>query len=295
MEASRIAHAFDLQQARSVSAGSVEAWHDIVQRYSGLVLTVVRRYLADFEEEAQRDTYVEVLEYLYETGLAKYDGRASLSTWVMAIARSRALDRRRARLGRKRDPAWMDALQALDREIFHLYYEEGASIGSIRERLADRGEAMTVADVSRALDRIEEQMDPRVRSRLAYDLYARSIGAASGNLLDLLDHLKRESAAAAEALRPDLILLEQQANRLLEQVQRALLELDAEERKVVELRFYQSLTARQIATEMGLQGPRRAYSLIDRALDHLRQLAQRTLPPTAALEERAPKPESTDA
>lgn len=273
MEASRTAYKFDLQLARAISAGDVEAWHDFVQRYSSVIFSIARRYLADFDAEIWRDTYVDVLEYLYAVGLAKYDGRAALSTWVMAISRTRALDHRRALRGRKRDPVWLAALGPRDREVFHLYFEEGESIATIRERFAAQGVIVSTAEIGRSLARLDERMDRRLRTRLAYDLHARTVGMASGNLLDFIDHVRQENATAAEALRPDLILIERRTSQLLDRVQRAVRQLDPEERQIVELRFYRSLTAQQIADTLGHESPRRVYTLLDGAVRRLRRLA----------------------
>ena len=281
MEASRNEHAFELRLAQDAGDGVLEAWHQFVESYSGLVYSVVRRCLADFDEEAWRDAYVDVLEYMHSTGLARYDGRAALSTWVMTISRTRAVDRRRALGGRKRDPAWLAGLSPRDREIFRLHYERGDDIEAILQRFAARGERLTQEDIAQSLDRIDARMDHRLRTRLAYDLQARTVGAASGCFLDFLDQVSHENTAAAEALRPDLVLLERRTQRLMEEVERGVEYLVADERKVVELRFYRSLTANEIAAEMGLDGPRRAYTLIDRALASLRRIV---------LKEESPRP-----
>jgi DNA-directed RNA polymerase specialized sigma subunit len=190
----------------------------------------------------------------------------------MTVARSRAIDLRRELRGRKRDPAWLVRMPAQDREIFQFYYENGEDIATIQQRFARHGEALTAEDISRSLDRIEARMDQRLRSRIAYDLYARSKGIASGGLLGYLDHLRLVLAEAEESLRPDIQLLEKRTRRVLEQVQRSMEALDAEERKVLELHYYQQLPAPRIAAAMGLPGPRRVYTLIDRAIAHLRRM-----------------------
>ena len=270
MDVSRDEHSHDVHLARQIVAGSLDAWHGFVKDYSSLIYAIARRYLVDFDEETRRDAYVAILEYMYSHGLAKYDGRAAMSTWVMTIARSRALDIRRAARGRKRDPAWLAGLQPRDREIYHLYFESGEDTATIRSRFARRGEQLTMADLSGSLDRLEAQMDRRLRTRLAYDLYARSLGTVSGSLLGFLDHLRLEQAAAAEASRPDIQLMERQTRLLLDQVRSAVENLGPDERKVVELHFYRSLAAPQIASTMGLPGARRVYTLLDRALVALR-------------------------
>lgn len=284
MEASRSGYSLDLQLAQDVGAGVLDAWHEFVTRYSALIYSIVRRYLADFDAEVRRNAYVEILGYMYGTGLAKYDGRAALSTWIMAIARSRSLDVRRELCGRRRDPVWLEELPERDREIFHFYYENGEDLARIRERFARHGKTLTASELAASLDRLEARMDRRLRTRLAYDLHARSVGAASGSLLGFLDHLRVEHAQASEALRPDIQMMEEQARQLSEQIHSCVEKLAGEERQVVELHYYRHLTAPQIAVEMGLPGARRAYTLIDRALVSLRAMLEPSPKPPAGMQ-----------
>ena len=270
MNVCRNEHVLDLQLARAILSGEIEAWHEFVLRYSGLILSLVRRYLAEFDDETQRTGYVDVLRYMYRTGLRKYDGRAALSTWVMAITRSRALDARRALVGRHRRPAWVAGLKAREREIFQLYFERGEAIEAILERFAARGEPLTRTKIARTLVGLEARMDPRLRSRLAYDLHVLTTGGLSGSLAGLVDHLRRQKALAEEALRPDLLLLERQTRVQLHRIRQLVEQLDPLERKIVELHYYQGLAAPQIAQQLHLTGPRRVYTLIDRTLAHLR-------------------------
>jgi DNA-directed RNA polymerase specialized sigma subunit len=179
---------------------------------------------------------------------------------------------RRNLCGRRREPGWLAALPEIDQEIYRAYYENGADVGTIRAEQARRGRTLTAAEVSECLDRLDASIDHRLRTRLAYDLHARSIGAASGSFLLFLDQLRLEHLAATDALRPDAQLLERRMQELLEGVQRSLEALATEDRKVVELYFYQRLSAQQIAARLGLPGPRRAYTLIQRAVARLRSI-----------------------
>lgn len=260
----------DVHLARQITAGSVEAWHLFVGKYSALIYSITRRYLADFDAETHRDAYVATLEYMYLQGLAKYDGRAAMSTWLMTIARSRALDMRRELRGRKRDPAWLAELQPREQEIYRLYFENGEDLASIQGHYTRLGKKVTQAQLAGCLDRLEARMDRRLRTRLAYDLYARSLGTVSGSLLGFLDYMRLEQAAAQDALRPDIQVMEAQTRTLLEEVRKAVQNLAPEERKVVELHYYRGLAAPQVANAMGLSGARRVYTLIERALCALR-------------------------
>ena len=97
----------DQNLARKAARGSEEAWHELVERYSGLIYSLIRRYLAHPDEDERRSVYVEVLETLQGGALARFDGRASLSTWIGVVTRSRCMDYLRRQHGRRQTPAWL--------------------------------------------------------------------------------------------------------------------------------------------------------------------------------------------
>jgi len=56
----------DLDLAQAVSNGSVEAWHRLIDQYSGLIYTVVRRNLFAAKDDEVRTVFVDILEALYD-------------------------------------------------------------------------------------------------------------------------------------------------------------------------------------------------------------------------------------
>ena len=272
MEAKRQEHAADLELAQAAAQGSLSAWHEFVSRYSGLIFSIVRRYLVICEDDEQRAVYVQCLEHLYRSQLARYDGRASLGTWVMTVTRSRCLDALRSRRGRKRPPVWLKDLSPHDQEFYRLYFLEGRSYGAIAEEFAHGGRIFTPELFAGSLARIEARMDRGLRTRMAYDLQARSVGAVSGRLLEFLDHLRLEQQERAEVLQADFELVQTQTRSLLEQVEACVARLKEPERGVIQLHFYDGLPAPEIARRMELSGPRRVYTLIDRGVGMLRSM-----------------------
>jgi DNA-directed RNA polymerase specialized sigma24 family protein len=263
-------NADDLQLAREIVAGSVEAWHAFVLRYSGLIYSVVRRYL--FDDEDARTVYVDVLERLYRGTLATFEGRSALSTWLVLVTRTTALDFLRKRFGRREIPSALKRLSRQEQEIFRRYYLDGMSFEALRHWAGREGKALSPGQLAEILRRIEERVDRRMLRRMAYNLHASSVGAASGRLLEFLDHHRLELETAGRTQTPEAALMEKEAQRNAAEVRRLLEKLPEEERQILSLRFDRGWTAARIAEELGLESPRRAYTMIERGLRQLRKL-----------------------
>lgn len=280
MESHPLKNAVDIELARRAAAGDVAAWHEFVLSYSALIRALVRRYYYGWPEDDQLNLYVSVLEYLHAQGLARYDGRAALSTWIMTVTRSRCLDALRHELGRRRPPKWLLGLSPFEQEVYRLHFMECVPIPALQARLQRQGHAATMETLETLLDALGARMDRQSRKRLAYDLKARSVGALSGRVLETMDQLRLELDDLAEACRPDHALFESRTRQLLSEVEACVHQLGEPERRVIELRFYDEMSAPGIARHLNLPGPRHVHSLIHRAIDLLRgMLERRTEPP----------------
>ncbi|MCK4304407.1 MAG: sigma-70 family RNA polymerase sigma factor [Candidatus Eisenbacteria sp.] len=260
----------DLELAREIAAGSIEAWHTFILRYSGLIYSVLRRYL--FNDEDVRTVYVDVLERLYKGRISSYKGRSALSTWLVLVARSTALDSLRKRFGRREMPAVLRQLSKRDRQIFRRFYLDGMSFEAVRHWAAQSKDPLSAEELTASLRRIEEGINRRGLKRMAYNLHASSIGAVSGRLLEFLDHHRAELELAGRTHTPEYVLMEKEAQRNAQRVRKLLESLPEPERQVLSLRFDQGWTAARIADQMGLESPRRAYTLIERGLRKLRSM-----------------------
>jgi DNA-directed RNA polymerase specialized sigma24 family protein len=266
----------DRALAAAAAAGSLEHWHRLIERYTPLIHSVLRGHLHN--EEDVRTVFAQVLHHLHRGKLAGYEGRSALSTWLVLVARTETFDFLRRRHGRRETPKGVERLGEGDREIFKLFYLEGASLEGVRHRLASRGTPVSGADVLDALNRIEAALGRRVLRRLTYDLSAASTSSASGRLLEFLDHARGELERNSDRRRADHELMEKEAKALMGRVKALVRSLPAEERAVLDLRFGRGLTARRVAGELGLSGPRRVYSLIEKSLRTLRRRLSPNLP-----------------
>lgn len=264
----------DLALAQAIIAGSDEAWHTFIRRYSRLIMAVIRRYVWDRWSDEARALHADVLESLYRRDLARYAGRAALSTWLVAVTRAAVVDDLRRRLGGRLLHERLKCLGAYEREVFRLYYIEGLAFGTVLRMALDHGARATPDRLLLALQRIEERVTDRLARRLRYDLHAQSVGAASGRLLEYLDHVRGEAEANAGSERPEYDLMEREARRRVEFVMEAVANLPADERQLLMLRFERGWPARRIAEELGLGGQRRVYTQIERILRGLRRVLE---------------------
>jgi DNA-directed RNA polymerase specialized sigma24 family protein len=265
-------YAEDLSLVREILAGSNDAWHDFIRRFSPLTMAVIRRYVWDREGDEPRRLHADVLESLYRGGLRHYAGRAALSTWLVAVTRAAVVDSVRHRLGGRRVQALLKELSPYEREVFRFYYIEGLSFGTVLRMVRDQGAKATPDRLLLALRSIEERMPDGLARRLRYDLHAQSVGAASSRILEYFDHVRSEAETGDAAQSPECRMMENEARRVVDEVRAVVARLPDDEQRLLTLRFEQGWTAKRIAEELGLGGQRSVYTRIDRILRDLRRL-----------------------
>jgi RNA polymerase sigma-70 factor, ECF subfamily len=114
----------DLAIVRRMVAGEPDALAELYDRFAPLVLAVARRILgaAGDAEEVLQEAFLQAWNQA-----ERYDaGRSSVSTWLVLIARTRALDRLRSRGARDRtaaaaaaEPPPPDTSSRLDEHVLH--------------------------------------------------------------------------------------------------------------------------------------------------------------------------------
>jgi DNA-directed RNA polymerase specialized sigma24 family protein len=232
-------------------------------------VAVLRRYL--FDEDELRTVYVDVLAKLRRGQLATYAGRSALTTWLTLVARGAAADHLRHRFGRREDPAGLEQLDDRAREVFRLYCVEGLDYEDVRLRLRESGRLGADESLAEILADIEARLTGRTLRRIAWDLHATSVGAASGRLLEYTQVMREERRRRGDEEQPDAALLAREAAATVARIRELMADLPEEERRILELRFDAGWTADRIAEELGLPGRRRVYTVADRALARLRR------------------------
>lgn len=114
----------DLALVRRIADGDAAALGELYDRFAGMLLALARRILgpAGDAEEVLQESLVQVWNQA-----ERYDAeRSSVSTWLILILRSRALDRLRSRSARARtaeaaaaQPPPIDTSSAAEQHVFH--------------------------------------------------------------------------------------------------------------------------------------------------------------------------------
>ncbi len=261
-----------MRLVEAVLAGSEPAWHAFIDRYTGLIIHVLRRYL--FDEDQVRSTYVDILENLHEGRLRTYGGRSSLATWLLLVSRNAATDQLRHEHGRREVPRGLRRLSELHREIYGLYYIEGQTFTATLKRIWLQGHRLTEDELIDQLGEIDDCLSHGTSRRVRYDLAAESLGAASGRLLEYCDVQHFEAEHEQNAQDPLNRLIHKEAEIRALKVLRYVAELPADERRILSLRFEKGLSALEIADRLGISNRRRVFTTIDRIVRKLRRRHQ---------------------
>jgi RNA polymerase sigma factor (sigma-70 family) len=255
-----------------INDGCVESWQDFVRRYSDLIYHVLWRKLIAEDEEEIHTVFVDTLEQLYEKNLKQYTGKSSLTTWVVLVARSNAVDYLRRKRGRRRYPKGYDKLSDFARKVFELYVIEGLGFDGLIHALRWQGESFEVDDIARAVMDIENNVDPRYLRRIELDHEARRTGASSGAELRFILEARAHYENKKTGEHPEQSLIQKEADELKNRVTELWQNLPAREKTLIDLRFKSGWSAAKIAGFLGLDGQRQVYRLTDSIVNKMRQM-----------------------
>jgi RNA polymerase sigma factor (sigma-70 family) len=262
----------DLDLVRAVLSGSVESWHAFVDRYSGLILSVLRQQLFGEDDDEIQTVYVDVLKDLYDDKLREYRGKAAITTWLVLVARGKAVDCLRKKRGRRQLPTGYDRLTAQDRKVFQLHFVEGLDFEAVLLTLNWNGGGYRVEDIVSSVGRIIERVDGRHIKRLEYENDARRRGINTGALLEYLYAAELELRGSNTFPSPERFLEDGERQRTVARLERLKARLPAGDQRLLVMRFDRGWTARQISDALDMGGQRKVYTALNRVLNRLRAL-----------------------
>ena len=261
----------DLNLVSAILKRSEKAWHDFVERYSGLILGVTRRQLFEADEDQVRTIYVEILASLYNGALKKYQAKSSLSTWLIVFTRNRARDYLRKIYGRSTEPDGYSSFDKRDKLIFKLYYIEMLPLEAILLQLRWSEPGITIDDIVTSIRRIERVLNPRYLKNLAEKNQARKHGVRKVHLARYFVDMSVRDDIYIRYVRPDAVMLERENKKNVQELRERIAELHENERRILYLRFDKGLSANEIADEMDIGERRRVYTIIDGIMRKLRK------------------------
>ncbi len=261
----------DRKLVQAILDGSLTAWHEFIDRYSGLIFDIIRRHLVMEDEDEIRSVYVDILKSLVDSRLKMYRGEARLSTWLTVYTRSRVYDFFRQRHGRRSTPKGHDKLNEFDREVLRLYYIDKLPLEVVVHMLRSKDFHVTAETIAESIQRIDGLLDSRYLNRLGYEHHVTARGVDSARMLKYLIQVKLDYEERSGRNRPDFHLIEKEVHELAEKAREQISRLPSEERKILFFRFNRGWSAKKIAERLDLGGQRRVYSLINRIIRKLRK------------------------
>ena len=250
------------------SAAPDSAWADFLERYSPLIKRVIGRHEHDHERTTECFTYVcGALSDDRFRRLRSFrpEGSARFQTWLTAVVSNLCHDWRRRQRGRVRPVRSVSCLPELDQHVYHCIFVGGMSRAECAALLAPRFPALTEVTVAEISARLFGLLTPQQRWHLGARSHApgrfRHGGAPD-------DDEPAGQVASAEPGPDDLVEELDEQRRLRE----ALLQLPAEQRFLLRLRYEQGLTLAEVARLTRQPDPFRANRRIQAALDALGRL-----------------------
>jgi RNA polymerase sigma factor (sigma-70 family) len=261
----------DLDLVAEITSGSVSAWHQFIRRYSGLIYSIVRRYLMTEDEDEIRSVFVDILKAFYDGELARYRGDAPLSSWLIVSTRSRSVDAARKRHGRIRPPEGFNKLTPFDKQVWRLFYLDGLPIEIVIHALAWRGLSADVDRILSSIQRIERTISSRYLKKLDEHTKGRKFGAGPISLLRFLIQQRADFEEKAACGGADRELMEREILDKSKRLRELVAALPEEERNIIFLRFARNMSAREMAETLGIGNTRRVYALINNIVRKLRR------------------------
>ena len=243
-------------------------WQRFLDRYADFVFRYLQRLGFDYDEAMDRFVYV--CEKLRERDCRRLCGvrhlgrDGELIPWLRTVIDRLAINWAWSVEGRERLLRPIEKLPPRDQRVFELYFRGGLTPSEIAERLRaeDPMEVEPLA-VFGALERVLGALSQRKRWRLVSRLIRRR-GAAS---LTLCAEGPRRWEPADRADHPEDALLRRERD---DRLHAALSTLPDRQRLILQLRFEEAMSHREIAAALGLT-PRKVGELCRGALQRLRQ------------------------
>jgi len=242
-------------------------WKEFLERYSPLLLHIVRGHEHDEDQAAECFAYVcGALSDRQFRRLRSFrpDGPASFRTWLTAVVTNLCLDWRRQQHGRLRPIGAVAGLPELDQQVYYCMFARGMSRRQCLDSLASRFPDLTEPTVAQISARIFSLLTPQQR----WQLSKRSERLARSHP-DFADEDEPPPEEASAEPGPDDLAAELQERQ---RVQEALARLPPEQRLLLRLRYEQELTLAEVARLTRQPDLFRANRKIQAALDALAAL-----------------------
>jgi RNA polymerase sigma factor (sigma-70 family) len=259
----------ELTLVSRVLSGDAEAWEEFCAVYSPIIERSIRRYVRD--SETRRDLYVSLLEKLKRGKLGNFAGRSTLAAWLFVVVRNHCRDYYRSEGGVRRLAAAFKDLGPNERRFFDLYYVQALPMNEVYEAMrAEKRGAISYLTLIECDETIRRRVAKKKLARLTERLLRPEAGR--GCLLGVGPGLEGRDVPDTSAPSPEDRAASERLEQALRELREALLRLPPPDRRLLELRFEQGLTAKQIAEALSLGGEKQVYRRLEKLFEELRTM-----------------------
>ena len=231
-----------------------DGWAAFLDAYSAVLHNVVRQYEAD--NSASDDCFEFVCAKLSDHDFRRLkafdpNGPAKFRTWLTVVTANLCKDWRRSVVGRKQLPECVRQLPEFDQLVFECFYRHGMTHSECLHVLKNRFTKITLEQISGTNARLHSRLSSNQRWQL-------SIKRAETQTFD-----DSEADHQANDNDPEFHV-QSDEDRL--RLKKAMARLEPQQRLMLQLRYQQDLTLREVAHLAGLSDPFKARRQIDAAL-----------------------------
>ncbi len=241
-----------------LNAGQLDAgWAAFLETYSPVLRNIIRQFEAD--NIASDDCFEFVCAKLSDDNFRRLrafdpEGPAKFRTWLTAVTANLCKDWRRSVYGRKRLPEIVRQLPELDQLVFECFYRHGMTHHECLHVLKSRFTKLTLEQIGDANALLHSSLSSRQRWQLS---------------------ITRDKSLSIETSTVDIEAnddgpeLQLQSGEERQRLEKAMARLEPQQRLLLQLRYQQDLTLKEVAQLTGLNDPFKAKRQIDAALTAL--------------------------
>jgi DNA-directed RNA polymerase specialized sigma24 family protein len=242
------------------------AYHELLERYSPVLLRMIRRFMSDPDEVME--VYTSICERFKSRdyqALRRFRMNGELTPWLSVVVANACRDRFRKLRATSVPKSVLTKLNERQRLVFKYYYQQNLPHDEITQTIEGKdGISCTALDIACDIEKINDLLTTKKRWQL---LSVMNINRAPLSI----DELRETGFHPVSSESPDALEQKRREITLEGQLKQAVAELQPEDQLLVLLRYEQGMRATQIACVMNYENPKYVYTRLRTVVNQLRR------------------------